>query len=107
MSITINIIYHGKDGSARAFVQEMTQRGIVEQIRAEKGNESYAYFQPLDDPESILLIDRWSDQAALDLHHESPMMGQIALLREKYDLHMEVSRFIDLDDAADERFIRR
>lgn len=108
MSITINIIYRGRDGSAQAFAKEMTEGGIVAAIRAEDGNEEYAYFQPLDDPESILLIDRWSDQAAVDAHHASPMMEEIARLRDKHDLHMEVRRFADLDDdGSDCSFIRR
>lgn len=67
-------------------------------IRVEKGNEKYQYFQPLDDPETILLIDSWRDQAALDSHHASPMMAQLAALREKYDLHMRVERYKSDDD---------
>ena len=59
--ITVNIYYTGRNGSARAFAEEMTARGIV---------------------------------AAIDAHHASPMMGQIAALREKYDLHMRVERFL-------------
>ena len=40
----------------------MTESGLVNKIRAEEGNERYEYFFPLDDPESVLLIDRWRDQ---------------------------------------------
>ena len=53
------------------------------EIRAEKGNLRYQYFQPIDDPETILLIDSWTDQAAIDAHHASPMMAGLAALREK------------------------
>ena len=67
----------------------------------------YQYFQPLDDPETILLIDSWVDQAAIDAHHASPMMVQLAALREKYDLHMTVERFVNEDIGTDERFIRK
>ena len=36
------------------------------------------------------------------------MMAAIAALREKYDLHMTVERFVSIDDnAADEKFIRK
>ena len=108
MSITINITYRGKDGSAQAFAKEMTESGTVASIRAKEGNEEYAYFQPFDDPDAILLIDRWRDQAAIDAHHASPMMAEIACLRDKYDLHMEVRRFADLDGGeSDCSFIRR
>lgn len=44
--------------------------------------ERYEYFFPMDDPETVLLIDRWKDQEALDIHHKSEMMNEIAVLRE-------------------------
>lgn len=96
--ITVNIRYTGKDGSARAFAEEMVSSGTVESIRAEAGNVRYEYFLSLDDPETVLLIDAWTDQAAIDEHHASPMMETIAALREKYDLHMTVERFTDIEE---------
>lgn len=60
------------------------------------GNERYEYYFPMDDSESVLLIDRWKDQEAIDLHHKSEMMTQIAALRQKYHLKMKVERFADL-----------
>lgn len=96
MSITINLYYTGKEGSARKFAQEMVDSGIVEEVRAEEGNEKYEYFFPMEDPETVLLIDRWRDQEALDFHHKSPMMNKIATLRDKYKLRLRVERFVDM-----------
>ena len=108
--ITVNLYYTGTNGSARAFAEEMVQTGFVTAIRAEDGNLRYEYFFPMNDPETVLLIDQWRDQEAIDVHHASPMMGQIAALREKYDLHMKVERFVS-DDAGlpekDLKFIKR
>lgn len=95
MSITVNLYYTGKDGNARKFAQEMVDRGIVEAIRNEEGNERYEYFFPMEDPETVLLIDRWKDQEALDIHHKSVMMQQIAELREKYKLRLKVERYTE------------
>lgn len=100
MSLTINLYYTGKNGSARAFAQEMMALGVVDRIRAEKGNERYEYFFPMEDPETVLLIDRWRDQAALDAHHKSPMMKEIAALREKHHLHLRVERYMDDTQAS-------
>lgn len=94
MSLVVNLYYTGKDGSARKFAEEMVAQGIVDAIRAEEGNEKYEYFFPMDDPETVLLIDRWRDQEALDFHHKTPMMEQIALLRTKYKLRLRVERFV-------------
>lgn len=96
MSFTVNIYYTGKNGSAKEFAREMTESGLVNKIRAEEGNERYEYFFPLDDPETVLLIDRWRDQQALDAHHKSGMMEEIAALREKYALRMRVERYTEL-----------
>ena len=95
MSLTINIYYTGSNGSARKFAEEMVSSGVVERVRNEEGNEKYEYFFPMDDPEAVLLIDRWSNQEALDIHHKSPMMQEIAQLRNKYNLHMRVEQFVE------------
>ena len=108
--ITVNLYYTGTDGSARAFAEEMVSSGTVAAIRAEDGNVRYEYFFPIEDPETVLLIDQWRDQAAIDLHHASPMMAQVAALREKYDLHMKAERFVSDESGLPEKdmkFIKR
>ena len=108
MAITVNLRYTGKDGAARKFAEEMTASGTVAAIRAEAGNLRYEYYQPLDDTETILLIDSWEDQAALDAHHASPMMATITALREKYDLHMTAERYMSVETPElEEQFIRK
>ncbi len=108
MSLTVNLCYKGNNGSARKFAEEMERSGIADRIREENGNIRYEYFIPMTDPETILLIDSWTDQEALDAHHASPMMAEIAALREKYDLHMTVERYRSMDDEnPDEQWIRK
>ena len=108
MAITVNLRYIGHNGNARKFAEEMTAGGTVAAIRAEAGNLRYEYYQPLDDPETILLIDSWESQEAIDIHHASPMMATIAALREKYDLHMTVERYVSAETPETEkRFIRK
>ena len=108
MSITVHLYYRGRNGSARAFAEEMERTGVADAIRAEKGNLQYRYFVPMDDPETVLLIDSWTDQAAIDAHHQSPMMARLAALREQYDLHMEAERYTPMDmPESDDRFLRK
>lgn len=109
MAISVNLYYKGEKGNARKFAQEMIESGTVAAIRAEEGNIRYEYFIPIDAPETVLLIDAWRDQAAIDVHHASPMMRKISELREKYDLHMEAERFVsDVDGLPNEdmKYIR-
>ena len=98
MSITINIYYKGKNGSAMRFVREMIESGTVEAIRKEKGNLRYDYFLPLSNEETVLLIDKWADENALDMHHKSDIMKEIAKLRDKYGLRMRVERFSEITE---------
>ena len=105
--ITVNLYYTGTNGSAKAFAAEMESSGVADDIRNEPGNLRYQYLTPLDDPETVLLIDSWTDQAAIDAHHASPMMQRIMELREKYDLHMTAERFVSEVMGSDEQFIRK
>ena len=110
MSIVVNLRYTGKNGSARAFAEEMTSSGTVDVIRNENGNLRYEYYLSFDDPQTVLLIDEWTDQAAIDRHHASPMMQKITELRDKYDLHMTVERYVSDEGGIpdkDEEFIRK
>lgn len=109
MAITVNIYYSGINGNAGRFAEEMVSTGVVRDIRAEDGNLRYEYFFPMEDQETVLLIDSWRDQHSLDVHHASPMMEKITELREKYDLHMKVERYVS-DEAdipvTDKAFVR-
>lgn len=107
--LIINIYYTGKNGSAKKFAEEMISKGIVEQVRREKGNIRYDYFFPENDPETVLLIDGWESEEALNYHHKSPMMAQIAELRDKYNLKMKVEQYIPFskDNQDFETVIRK
>ena len=108
MAITVNLYYTGTNGNARKFAEEMEASGTADAIRAEAGNLRYEYFCPMNDPETVLLIDSWENQEAIDAHHASPMMATIAALREKYDLHMAVERYVSVEAPETEiRFIRK
>lgn len=103
VAITINIYYSGTKGNARKFADEMVLSGIVDEIRAEKGNLKYEYFFPMNDAETVLLIDSWENQQAIDIHHESPVMQKIINLREKYDLTMKVERYVTDESGIPEK----
>ncbi|GAA6237202.1 putative quinol monooxygenase [Apilactobacillus micheneri] len=101
MSITLHLFYTGKNNNAQKFANEMESSGIADQIRNEDGNLSYKYYQPLDNKNTILLIDKWKNQSSLDEHHKSNMMNDISKLREKYDLTMNLEMFQEIDGNGD------
>ena len=93
----INIYYTGENGSARKFANEMISNGIVDRVRKEEGNLRYEYFFPMADSETVLLIDKWRDEEALNIHHKSAMMKEITELREKYGMKMRVEKYKELE----------
>lgn len=108
MSLTMILSYTGKNGSAQKYAKEMESSGIADRIRQQPGNLRYEYLQPLNDPETIVLIDTWKDQVALDADHDSPMMKELAQLRDKYDLHMKAERYVsEALPKQDQGFLRK
>ena len=93
-TITVLLRYKGSGDAARRFAEEMEASGTATLIRAEEGNLRYEYFFPMNDLESVLLVDSWRDQAAIDAHHASPMMAKIRDLREKYGLTVTAERYV-------------
>ena len=109
MAIKVNLYYTGEGDNAKKFAEEMISSGTVARIKAEEGNLKYDYFFSMDDPCTVLLIDSWTSQEAIDIHHDSPMMQTIMELRNKYDLHMRVERYISDDSIPDQdqKYIRK
>ena len=70
MAITINIFFTGRNGNAKTFVKRMTQSKVVDQINTETGHIKYECLFPMDDPETVLLLDIWTDQSTIDEHHK-------------------------------------
>lgn len=109
MNITFNLYYKSENGNARKFAEDMIKSGIVDEIRSKKGNLRYDYFIPLNDENTVLLIDSWENQEVLDKHHNSETMKRIVELRNKYDLHMTVEKYVKDDSNMENnnKFIRR
>lgn len=96
MDLVINIYYKGQNGNARRFAEEMISSGIVDKIRKEKGNKRYEYFYPLENDDTVLLIDCWEDENALKQHHKSPLMKEIEILKEKYKIKMKAYKYSEI-----------
>lgn len=102
--LTINIYYRGAD--AIAFMNEMESSGVADAIRKKDGCLRYDYFIPTKEENCVLLIDSWKNQQALDEHHHSDLMPKIAELRDKYDVHMTVERYVS-EENIDTEYIRK
>lgn len=66
MAIRLIISINASAGNGNALGEELRTRSL--DVKREPGCEQYEVFQSLDDPDSLVLLERWQDQAALDAH---------------------------------------
>lgn len=93
MNVVINVHYRGCGGSVRRFVEDMVSEGVLEAVRAEDGCIGYEYFVSFDDPDSMVLIEHWRDEAALEAHARSENMKRIGSLKDRHGLSATVEKF--------------
>lgn len=95
MTITLNVYYKGKDGSAYRFVEDIVSEGILDDVRAEDGCLGYSYYSSMDDDDVVLLVENWRDGRALNVHSVSPNMARIVALKRRHGLTTDIERFSD------------
>ena len=54
---------------------EPAMRAMIEASRAEPGCRYYSYGADVLDPDTIIALEYWNDQAALDAHFKTPHMA--------------------------------
>jgi quinol monooxygenase YgiN len=66
MSLRLIISINAAPGKGGEFAQAL--KGRCEEVMAEPGCEQFEVFQSALDPDRLVLLELWSDQAALDAH---------------------------------------
>ena len=66
MALRLVITLSAAPGKGAQFAAAFQKR--CEEVRTEPGCEQFEIFRSADDPDKLVLLERWSDQAALDAH---------------------------------------
>lgn len=66
MSLRLIVTINAAPGKGAELAQ--IYRGRCAEAAAEPGCEQYEIFQSAVDPDKLVLLERWADQASLDLH---------------------------------------
>ena len=74
------------------------QAELLKKLKAKKETKDTTTFFSMEDPETVLLIDKWEDEAALDEHHKSPKMKTIAELRKKHKWSLKIEQFVKKEE---------
>ena len=82
--LLINVIYTMKPGQREAFLKEVQAQGILEAVRREDGCMQYTYYLPVEEEDdTLLLVERWRDQAAQQAHLATPHMAALGKIKEQ------------------------
>ena len=93
------------EGHESPEVRDMEESGAASLIRREDGNERYEYFYSATDRETVMLVDQWRDQDAINVHENSLMKKDVLALRKEYGLSMRIERYyseLEYEDSSRE-----
>lgn len=86
------VTYKTHPNQREVFHKAILDEHIQEDSRAEAGNIAYDYFLSLSSEDELLLVEKWVDQASLDLHCTYPHFAKVQALRKIYVLESSVVR---------------
>ena len=78
------VTYTCRPGKAAEFVNAIRAEGLQEVIRQEAGCLQYDYHQSLENPDVVLLLERWDSSRAQERHMTQPHMSRISALNAEY-----------------------
>lgn len=86
--LLLNVTYTMKPGMQDTFLKEVQAQGILDAVRQEDGCMQYAYYLPAEEDDTLLLVERWRDRAAQQVHLTTPHM--VALAKIKADCVVDI-----------------
>ena len=79
----INVIYTMKPGKRDEFLAGVTASGAQAAVRGEEGCLQYDYFTSVDDPDKLLLLEKWTNREAQKVHMGQPHMALIQEVKDR------------------------
>lgn len=74
-SVVVVASCKAREGRAEEVIAGLTP--IIEQTHAEAGCLAYALHRDVNDPDTLVLVERWTSQVALESHFQQPYMAGI------------------------------
>jgi quinol monooxygenase YgiN len=91
--IGLNVMYRLKKGARDDFLKTVSRAGIVESCRKEPGNAGYGYFLPVDNPDEVLIVEKWADEQSFKAHLEGSAAKALGPIKEQFLLEMIPQKF--------------
>ena len=91
--VILHVTYRCAPDKAADFVMALKQSGLQSLVRKEDGCLQYDYTLSCELPETVVLIERWRDAAALEAHLKQPHMEAINEMKKGRVLKATVDRY--------------
>ena len=91
--LTFNVIFQCRPGERETFLGELRAAGIDAASRAEPGNRGYDFYLSVNDPDALLLIEKYTEDAAVFAHAQTAHVQRLVALKEKYVADMSMERY--------------
>ncbi|MBI4856257.1 MAG: antibiotic biosynthesis monooxygenase [Acetobacterium woodii] len=91
-NLLLNVTYTTKLGKRTAFLNALTQLGVVEKSKQEPGNLRYDYYYPIDSEDQLLLVEIWADEEALAFHAQTEHYQQLQAIKGDYLINASIEK---------------
>ncbi len=89
----IYVTYTAKPGTREEFLEQIAALGLRQAVLAEEGCLGYDYYRAVDNPDQVLLVERWESPAHQQAHLNQPHMQALPGLKERYILDTSLERY--------------
>lgn len=88
------VYYHCKRGLRGEFINALERENLAKLCRAEHGCVQYEYFIPLEDADTLLLLEKWETEDAQSVHVTMPHFKVLSGLKEQFVERVEIERIL-------------
>lgn len=92
--LMILVTYTMKQGMREAFIREVTDSGILEQIRMEEGCLGYNYYRAVEDDNRLLLVEKWVSQEHQEMHLQQPHIEDFKEIKERFVIDTQLEKVL-------------
>ena len=91
--VILHVYYSCKPGMAKTFVSALQEQGLQAKVQAEDGCMQYDYFFSAQEENTVVLLEKWRDAAALETHLAQPHMAEIRAVKEQFVADVKLEKF--------------
>lgn len=92
--IVLNVTYKCKLSKRAEYLHAIHKEGIDVSSQAEEGCLKYEYYNSTTDDDELLLIEKWKDSEAIDVHKNTEHFKRLGELKAEYVIETTIEKFI-------------